>query len=189
MMLTPCCPSAGPTGGEGFAFPAGICSFTIAWTFFAMSEPFDLVVLEFHGSQPPEDRHHDLQLAALGVEIVDRSLEVHEGPLDHPHLVTLLEGRLELRLLRALFHLAEDALDLRERQVDGFRPGTDEAGHLGRRANEMPRLVRHLHLHEQVPWEEFLLRLDLLAFPNLSDLLVRHDDTADRVLQTEDLRP
>ena len=30
MMLTPCWPSAGPTGGEGLALPAGICSFTIA---------------------------------------------------------------------------------------------------------------------------------------------------------------
>ena len=38
MMLTPCWPSAGPTGGEGFAFPAVIWSFTIAWTFFAMSQ-------------------------------------------------------------------------------------------------------------------------------------------------------
>ena len=25
-MLTPCCPSAGPTGGAGVAFPAGICN-------------------------------------------------------------------------------------------------------------------------------------------------------------------
>jgi hypothetical protein len=32
MMLTPCWPSAGPTGGEG-ALPAGICSFTIAYFF------------------------------------------------------------------------------------------------------------------------------------------------------------
>src|SRR6516165_5217390 len=102
MMLTPCWPSAGPTGGEGFAFPAGICSFTIACTFFAMSEPFDLVVLEFHGGQSSEDGHHDLQLAALGIEVVDGPLEVHEGSLDHPHLVTLLEGRLQLGLLRAL---------------------------------------------------------------------------------------
>ena len=40
MMLTPCWPSAGPTGGDGLAFPAGICSFTIAWTFFAMLRAF-----------------------------------------------------------------------------------------------------------------------------------------------------
>ena len=28
MMLTPCCPSAGPTGGLGLACPAGTCSLT-----------------------------------------------------------------------------------------------------------------------------------------------------------------
>jgi len=36
MMFTPCWPSAGPTGGDGFAFAAGICSLTYACTFFAM---------------------------------------------------------------------------------------------------------------------------------------------------------
>src|SRR5512139_547238 len=84
MMLTPCWPSAGPTGGEGLAFPAGIWSFTIACTFFAMSEPFDLVVLELDRGEPSEDGHHHLQLAALRIEVVDGSLEVDERPLDHP---------------------------------------------------------------------------------------------------------
>src|ERR1700693_4182167 len=37
MMLTPCWPSAGPTGGDGFALPAGIWSLTIAWTLFAIT--------------------------------------------------------------------------------------------------------------------------------------------------------
>src|SRR5438093_10722437 len=36
MILTPCGPSAVPTGGAGVAFPAAIWSFTIACTFFAM---------------------------------------------------------------------------------------------------------------------------------------------------------
>ena len=36
MMLTPCWPSAGPTGGAGLALPAMICNLTIALTFFAM---------------------------------------------------------------------------------------------------------------------------------------------------------
>src|SRR5512144_1502459 len=89
MILTPCWPSAGPTGGDGLALPAGICSFTIACTFFAMSEPFDLVVLELDRGQPPEDGDHDLQLSALGVQVVDGSLEVDEWPLDHPNLVAL----------------------------------------------------------------------------------------------------
>src|SRR5215475_15207965 len=90
MMFTPCWPSAGPTGGEGLALPAGICSFTIACTFFAMSEPLDLVVLEFDGGEATEDRHHHLELAALRIQIVDGALEVDEGPLDDPHLVPLL---------------------------------------------------------------------------------------------------
>ncbi len=33
MMLTPCGPSAVPTGGAGVALPAGICSFTVTGNF------------------------------------------------------------------------------------------------------------------------------------------------------------
>src|SRR4030065_2023878 len=45
MMLTPCCPRAGPTGGEGFAFPAGIWGLIWDMSFFAMGPsplPFQL---------------------------------------------------------------------------------------------------------------------------------------------------
>src|SRR6266478_2507336 len=188
MMLTPCWPRAGPTGGDGFAFPAVICSLTTACTFFAMSEPFDLVVLELHGGEPPEDGHHDLQLPPLGVEIIDGPLEIHEGALDHPHLVPFLEGGLELRLLRSLLHLSQDALDLGQGERDGLGPGPDEAGHLGRRANEMPRIIGHLHLHQQVAGEELLLGLDPLALPDLAYLLVRYHHAADHVLEPENLR-
>src|SRR5207342_3304065 len=37
MMLTPCWPSAGPTGGAGFACPPGICSLIVVRIFFAIS--------------------------------------------------------------------------------------------------------------------------------------------------------
>ena len=36
IMLTPCCPNAGPTGGAGVAFPAGICNFIWPITFLAI---------------------------------------------------------------------------------------------------------------------------------------------------------
>src|SRR5208283_1227387 len=36
MMLTPCWPSAGPTGGAGLAWPAGICNLMMPVTFFAI---------------------------------------------------------------------------------------------------------------------------------------------------------
>jgi hypothetical protein len=37
MMLTPCWPSAGPTGGAGLAWPPGICSLIRVRTFFAIA--------------------------------------------------------------------------------------------------------------------------------------------------------
>src|ERR1700719_5383228 len=36
MILTPFCPRAGPTGGAGLAWPAGICSLMVATTSFAI---------------------------------------------------------------------------------------------------------------------------------------------------------
>src|SRR6184192_3842389 len=39
MMLTPCWPSAGPTGGAGLAWPPGICSLIIVRIFLAISLP------------------------------------------------------------------------------------------------------------------------------------------------------
>ena len=37
MMFTPCGPRAVPTGGAGVAAPAGHCSLTNAWIFFAIA--------------------------------------------------------------------------------------------------------------------------------------------------------
>src|SRR5271170_1178864 len=39
MMLIPCCPSAGPTGGAGEACPAFACSLIVVRTFFAICLP------------------------------------------------------------------------------------------------------------------------------------------------------
>src|SRR3989442_7478932 len=74
MMFTPCWPSAGPTGGDGFALPAGICSFTIAWTFFT-PEPLPLVVLALDPGGTAEDRHLDLHPPALRIHDLHHALE------------------------------------------------------------------------------------------------------------------
>src|SRR5207248_10671248 len=76
MMFTPCWPRAGPTGGAGVAWPAGIwslmypvtflamVSFLIASAllrrllFFARIEPVHLEEVELHRGGAPEDRHH-----------------------------------------------------------------------------------------------------------------------------------
>jgi len=39
IILRPCCPKAGPTGGAGFACPAGQYNLIIAFIFFAMIFP------------------------------------------------------------------------------------------------------------------------------------------------------
>src|SRR5947208_14829443 len=139
MMLTPCWPSAGPTGGEGFALPAGIWSLTIAWTFFTShpSESLHLVVLELHRGRSAEDRHGDLHPAALGIHVLDDALKVDEGPIDDAHLVAPLEYRLRLGLLRAGLHLPHDVVDLLLRERDGLRARADKPGDLGCRAHEV----------------------------------------------------
>src|SRR4051795_3198418 len=50
MMLMPCWPSAGPTGGAGEAWPPGACSLIVVRTFLAMSDLLHLVVADLDGS-------------------------------------------------------------------------------------------------------------------------------------------
>src|SRR5215470_7369582 len=192
MMFTPCWPSAGPTGGDGFALPAGICSFTIAWTFFIAtppaSDPLHLVVLELDGCGPAEDRHDHLHPSPLGVHVVHHALEIHERPVDDAHLVAALEHRLGLRLLGAGFHLPQDVVDLIVRQRDRLVARPHESGHLRRRAHEVPRVVRQVHLDQHVPGEELLLGLTLLLVANLDHLLGGHEHARDPLGHPEDLR-
>src|SRR2546422_11725806 len=75
MMFTPCWPSAGPTGGEGFAFPAGSWSLMYALIFFFAAAmgllPF-LHVAEFEldRRRPAEDGNHHLQLLLVGLHFL-----------------------------------------------------------------------------------------------------------------------
>src|SRR4029450_7443279 len=195
MMFTPGWPSAGPTGGDGFALPAGICSFTTAWTFFIepacreerASDPLHLVILELDGRRPAKHRHHHLHPSALRVHVVDHSLEIDERSVDHADLVAASEDGLGLGLLGPRLHLPQDVLDLVARQRAGLRPRSDEAGNLGRRAHQMPRVVGQLHLDEHVPREKLLLGLALLLVADLHDLLGRDEDARDLLGHSEDL--
>ena len=88
MMLTPCWPSAGPTGGAGVACPAGICSLTWPMIFFAMLasrsrlQPSGPAEVQLDRRLPAEDGHHHLQRAAVEVDLVDHAGEVVERPVD-----------------------------------------------------------------------------------------------------------
>src|SRR5260370_11167263 len=85
MMLTPCWPSAGPTGGAGFACPPGIWSLILVRIFFAICvggwsswsprswsvELLHLVKAQFDRYLPLEDVDEDLQLLLVGVHVDD----------------------------------------------------------------------------------------------------------------------
>src|SRR5688572_22566158 len=99
MMLTPCWPSAGPTGGAGVAAPALIWSLMTAvnrflggmTSFFSVdqlvvgtpeaSDLADLVERQLDGRLAAEDRDQHLQLLLLGVDLVDRGGQRGERPV------------------------------------------------------------------------------------------------------------
>src|SRR3990170_1734485 len=124
MMFTPCWPSAGPTGGAGFALPASICSLMIARTFFAMLQPLHLQEVELHRRLPAEEGDQHLHLALLQVEVVHLADEVLERAIDDAH--TLADGEADLypRLLYA--HLPQDTPHFLVLQRNGARAGADE---------------------------------------------------------------
>src|SRR5256885_5581178 len=158
MILTPCWPSAGPTGGAGLAWPAGICNLIWAVIFFAINALclFDLPILQFHRRVAAEDIHGDFQLAALRLDFLDHTAKIQERP------VVDLDGfanfKIDLRflLIFGLGDLGLDGLDLfrlrRRRPVTAHK--TDDA--LGF-ANKIPGpldepivLVQQRHVHKDV---------------------------------------
>src|SRR5436190_9403359 len=113
MMLTPCWPSAGPTGGAGFAWPPGIWSLMTVRTFLAMSprasqtkvwhavsecvhlvlrsvDLLHLVERELDGHLPLEDVDEHLQLLLVGIDVDDLAVEVCQRAGGH------LDGLAEL---------------------------------------------------------------------------------------------
>src|SRR3954447_25497395 len=86
MMFTPCWPSAGPTGGAGFAAPAGIWSLIWVRTFFAIAWTLDLlhlVVVDLDRRLAAENRDQDLELGGVLIDLGDLAGEVRERARDH----------------------------------------------------------------------------------------------------------
>src|ERR1700744_2742354 len=106
MMLTPCWPSAGPTGGAGLASPALIWSLISPTAFFfggmSVGVPFyfrtpqrdrplrrptpylnlrDLGEAQFHRCFAAEDGHQHLEFLLFGVDLVDRRRQRGERPV------------------------------------------------------------------------------------------------------------
>src|SRR5580658_9406941 len=112
MMLTPCGPSAVPTGGAGVALAAGNCNLTTACTFFAillvpysarrssLGDLFDLREIQLDRSRASKNSDRNFQRAAVGVDLFNFAGEVGEGAVHNAHLLVTLEDQLGLGLVR-----------------------------------------------------------------------------------------
>src|SRR5438270_12973399 len=127
MMLTPCWPSAGPTGGAGVAAPALICSLMRPETFFfggmcGSSDLRNLAERELDRCLPAEDGHEDLQPLGLRVDLVDggwqrRERSVHDGDRLPDREVDDLRSLGLLGLLRLRREELHDVVERQRRRV------------------------------------------------------------------------
>src|SRR6185503_12103082 len=200
MMFTPCGPSAVPTGGAGVALPAWIWSFTIACTFFAMissgppkggptSNLLDLQEIQFHRRRAAEDRHHHLERVLVEIDLVNHAVEARKRSFVDADVIALLEGVLRLRLLGRRFDLLENVIDFFFAQRRRLGARADKAGHLRRVLHDVPRMVGHVHLDQDVAGEKPLRAHDLLAAAHLGDLFGRNQDVANLFLEPVGLYP
>src|SRR3954451_10862584 len=191
MMLMPCWPSAGPTGGAGEAWPPGACSLIVVRTFLAMfkvgcsgwagrdvspSNLLHLVVADLDRGLAAEDGYQDLQLRRVLVDLRDLAREVGERTGDHLDRFADRELSPARDLLGDL--AVQQAVDLRLRERDRLVGGADEPGHARRALDDLPGVLVEVHVHEHVTGHRPLLDRDLLVVLHLLDRLRRDDDLA-----------
>src|SRR6185437_1966324 len=212
MMLTPCWPSAGPTGGAGVAAPALICNLMIAESFrflggissFLLDLNLgDLAERQLDWGLAAEDGHQHLELLCVHVDLVDRGRErgdraVHDGDR-LADLEVDLDGRLAARTRGDVGGLPARGgllgLDARQEELDDvvvgqrrrLRRGAHEAGDARRVADGAPRLVVEVHPHQDVAGQHLALHLLALAVLDLGDLFGGHLELEDVVLDVEGL--
>src|SRR3954471_3576359 len=177
MMLTPCWPNAGPTGGAGLAAPAGTWSLISVRTLRAIwLDLLHLVETDFDRSLTAKDRHKDAQLAGVVHDFRDLAREIGERSGDH--LDRFADRELGART-RALGLLAlEKPVDLALRERDRLVLGTYEARDARSALDDSPGVLVQVHVDEDVARHRALLRLHALAVLHLRDLLGRNHDLA-----------
>src|SRR5215469_12868227 len=217
MMLTPCGPSAVPTGGAGVAAPAFSCTLTIAAIFFFLGaisgslphclvrsglfptwtalDLADLLERKLHRRLPAADRHEYLELLGIGVYLVHRGRQGREWPVHYRNRLADLEvhrgGPHRLGLLGCLLlrHRREQVGDLVQAQRRRTTRQADETGHARSVPHGRPGLVGEIHPHQDVAGQHLLLHLLALAGLDLDDLVRGDLDLEDELLHVERLRP
>src|SRR5436309_4531573 len=174
IMFTPCCPRAGPTGGAGLAFPAGICNLTRVLTSFAKTCPFPLQPLDLrkpqlHRSAPAKNADQDFHPPAFLIDLVHHTVEPEERSVDNAHAVPFVKFLFLAGHRCAAVDLLAERVDLLLRQGDGVRAPAHEARDLRGLLDHLPGLVRHVHFNQDIPREKFPSRGAFLAFLDLED--------------------
>src|SRR5215208_5454085 len=178
MMLMPCWPSAGPTGGAGDAWPPGACSLMVVRTFLAMRllDLLHLVVADLDRRLATKDGYQHLELRRVLVDLGDLAGEVGERAGDD------LDGLAdrELRAARGAHRdlAMQQPVDLGLGERDRLVRRTDEAGDAGRALDDLPGILVEVHVHQHVAGHGPLLDGDLLVVLHLLHGLRRHDDLA-----------
>src|SRR6185437_11057922 len=199
MMLTPCWPSAGPTGGAGVAAPAWICSLMRAATFFLGGMSFlvldvldvldgdvrtagsrrrlelgDLAEGQLDRRLAAEDGHQDLELLAVDADLGDgRRQGLERAFHDGDRLADLEVHDLDVGGLRPVLRLEgrrEHREDLVQAQRHRLVGVTDETGHARRVPDGAPRLVGEVHPDQHVAGHPHPAHLLALAVLDLGHL-------------------
>src|SRR2546430_10810007 len=184
MMFTPCWPSAGPTGGAGFAAPPGTWSLMRVRPFFATAlDLLHLVEADLDRRFAAEDRNQHLELRRVLVDLGDLAGKVRERAGNHLHGLADRELGARPRPLRGL--AVEQAIDLRLAQRHRLLLRAHEAGHAGRPLHERPGVLVEVHVDKHVAGHRPALDLDFLAVLHFPDLLGGDHDLADVALLAE----
>src|ERR671910_3369014 len=197
-MFTCAWPSAGPTGGAGFACPPVICNFNLRATRRPRPLPMKILSLELghlvegelHGRLAPEDGDEHLQPRLVHVDVGDRTCEIRERSANNlDRLPDLVIHRCLDLLARLDLTRMQEPLDLGAAERERLLPGAHDLGDPRRLANELPGRVVHVHVHEDVSGELALNRGDLLAVLDLDDALGRDADLTEVPLKTHGVDP
>ena len=121
-----------------------------------------------------------------GIDVFHCSDETAERSVDDPDPIALLVRVLGLDLGdRAFLRLLENRLHLFLGQRRRVRAASDKSRDLGRILHNMPGVVVHFHLDEDVAREELPLGFPLLPSLERQDLFGRNKDLGDPILQPQ----
>src|ERR1035437_9431078 len=148
-------------------------------------QPLDLEQVELDRRLATEHVDQDLELALVGHDLVDLAVEVAERSVDAPDV--LADLILDLDLGRLGLGLLDDGLDLVGLERDRLVAAAHERGHAGGVADDVPRLVGHLHVDQDVAREDALLDVAALAVLDLDDFLGRNQEVKDLVVHVHRL--